>query len=301
MNKQLFACFIIVIGLFTTSCSEDQRYNLEIILTPLSNGLIELRVENIGNAPAYLTQCTSKTISWRVEKEQESGWELVDATVCLRIYTGQQYLLDMNEVLIDTMLLELRHGNGVFRFGTPVSGEYEGEATFEYSSTIQVGLSESLLTTSPVFDADSLDVNQDGIMDYCFDTEVTATTDVPSSGSATYVVMRTLNSNEYGCIPEGCSDTAIPQGFIINEESLRWYPYSTTVASVSWSLSIGWDNEWKVVGYVDFRKYVAIKTILNEHSYFGWIHLEIDRYSGDVKILSYESHPNPGVGIHAGG
>ena len=78
----------------------------------------------------------------------------------------------------------------------------------------------------------------------------------------------------------------------------EWNSYQTTLVSITGSANNTWPGEWTIQSdtALDFY-YLGVKMKENDHFLTGWIKLEINKATGEIKIVNKKLTPNDSIVI----
>lgn len=132
----------------------------------------------------------------------------------------------------------------------------------------------------------SLDINQDGIIDFAFEYYQLSTSDDPVSGSS---VIGSFVPNENVSILYKTNDgnlflTANDTIFDTSSTPTTWSNYSADVVTKDWSSDTGWDASWKV-NSTQNDYYLAYKFQNGSVDELGWLKLSFDLTTGGMSIV----------------
>lgn len=145
-------------------------------------------------------------------------------------------------------------------------------------------------TENPVDDSKvTIDLDNDGNVDFEFSYEDLATTDIPASAGSTQLLLVAINPNVNLALngEDGYFEKSVQIDY-----DLDWELFSRGyIASHSWTLENGADPEWSGPWAGAENKYIAVTLQQNGLTHFGWVEISVDIATGDVTL--HDQHLNP--------
>ncbi|MBC8548180.1 MAG: hypothetical protein H8D23_00880 [Candidatus Brocadiales bacterium] len=152
------------------------------------------------------------------------------------------------------------------------------------------------ISSPPIFEnigEDSLDINNDSIIDFTIDIQNYTTDEVGHSGSTTLISINPnghfllLNIDSVDVAPFSYGDTIQHQMAL----KYQWSGYGIDVASSNWNEPV-WQGT-----IVDYGStYLPLELSINDEIYLGWINLRLDVINDTLKVNVLEHNYNTNIG-----
>ncbi len=143
-----------------------------------------------------------------------------------------------------------------------------------------------------------LDIDSSSTIDYTISHITIATCDIPISSMSIILNITPRDSNSINII-DSFGNLPMKFGESIGQK-LKWSRYSNDLASVDWSVKLGWDSVWTGNWSGISNKYLALKFYQADSLYFGWLKLSVNSKSGECVISEYNYNPISGQEILSG-
>lgn len=135
-----------------------------------------------------------------------------------------------------------------------------------------------------------IDINGDGTNDFIVTYKQLSTEDIPVSGSSINCTIRPENNVKvlYKTLENHLFLSSNDTIFQTANTSTEWSPYPAGIMRKSWSNKEGWDPSWSILSDLQ-DYYVAFKLNNGATNEFGWMHLQLDEYTGNLSVINSSS------------